>query len=224
MGNCLFGGLGPEADQGGGGGGGGLAKVITSNGGVMEFYAPITAGSITDEFPDHRIFRTHDLFWKPLPHHEDLVAGESYYLLPFSSHSGSIGASKCGQVVREGHVRSNSIPAASGVPPYRMSVEYRGTLKRTYTDVFSRYGNSGNDGGRMWKVRLVISPEQLLEILSHEARTQELIESMRAVAKCGAGGGPIGVLSSSSGGFSDQWSLSSSRNASSKTDGLVVDI
>lgn len=221
MGNCLLGGLGPEADHGGGG----LTKVITSNGGVMEFYAPIAAGSITDEFPGHEIFRTHDLFWKPLPYHENLVAGESYYLLPLSSHASSISMDKFGHVVREGHVRSNSIPAASVVTPYRMSIEYRRTLKRSYMDVFSRYGNDGGGGGggRRWKVRLAISPEKLLEILSHEARTQELIESMRAVAKCAARGGPTGSMSSSSGGFSDQWSLSSSRNASSKTDGLVVD-
>lgn len=214
MGNCLFGGLGPEADQAGGR----LTRVITASGGVLEFYAPISAGSITDEFPGHRIFRTHDLFWKPLPYHKDLVAGESYYLLPFTGHASSVILGKCG------HVRSNSIPADSMVTPYRMSIEYRGALKRSYTDVFSRYSNSGGSGGRLWKVRLVISPEQLLEILSNEGRTQELIDSMRAVAKCGAGEGSMGgALSSSSGGFSDHWSLSSSRNASSQTDSLKVD-
>jgi hypothetical protein len=63
----------------------------------------------------------------------------------------------------------------------------------------------------------VISPEQLLEILSQEGRTQELIESVRTVAKCGSGG--VSSLE-----FSDRWSLSSSRNASSKKDGLVLDI
>lgn len=62
--------------------------------------------------------------------------------------------------------------------------------------------------------KLVISPGQLLEILSQEGRTQELIESVRTVAKCGN----IGV---STVGFSDQWSLSSSRNASSKKDLLL---
>lgn len=211
-------------DLGGGGGGGGLARVITANGGVMEFFAPIAAGSITDEFPGHGISRAHDLFWTPLPYHEELLSGESYYLLPFSSRASSVTTAKCGQaVVRKGHVRSNSIPAAAVVTPSRMSIEYRGTLKRSYTDVFSRYGYGGG-GGRMWKVRLVISPEQLLEILSHEARTQELVDSLRAVAKCGAGGGTTAALSSSSGGFSDHGSLSSSRDASSKADRLIVDI
>lgn len=199
MGNCLFGGLG-DPD--------GMIKVITSNGGVMEFFAPITAGSITGEFPGHGIFRSRDLFWKPLPHHEDLVAGQSYYLLPINVPAAG---DELGR--REGHVRSNSIPANSLVAPYRMSLDYQGMLKRSYTDVFSRPYGHGSLG--FWKVKLVISPEQLLEILSQEGRTQELIESVRAVAKCGTGAVSTAL------GFSDQWSLSSSsRNASSNVDGL----
>ncbi|XWS61513.1 hypothetical protein CRYUN_Cryun07bG0131500 [Craigia yunnanensis] len=169
MGNCLVGGFG-EAD--------GVIKVITSNGGVMEFSAPITAGSITDEFSGHAIFRSHDLFWKPLFHHEDLLPGKSYYLLPLNSKNTS---GNSGQIVREGHVRSNSIPT-SHAAPYRMSCDYQRILKRSHTDVFSRYNNPG-----FWKVKLVISPEQLLEILSQETRTQELIESVRTVAKYGNG-------------------------------------
>lgn len=199
MGNCIFGGLG-EADEG-------VIKVITSNGGIMEFYTPITAGSITNEFPGHALFPSHDLFWRPLSLQEELQAGHSYYLFPLNN------AKTGGQIVREGHVRSKSIPTSSFVAPYRMSLDYQGTLKRSYTDVFSsRYNPNG-----FWKVKLVISQEQLLEILSQEARTEELIENVRAVAKCGNGI----PSSTSSGGFSDQWSLSSSRNASSKKDGLV---
>ncbi|KAK4752247.1 hypothetical protein SAY87_021045 [Trapa incisa] len=228
MGNCLFGGLGRGAAHQAGGR---LARVITVNGGVLEFQAPVSAGSISDEFPGHGIFQSHDLFWKLLPYHEDLAAGESYYLLPFSGHinagTRSVTLGKCG------HIRSNSIPAdhsSAMVTPYRMSIKHRGALKRSYTDVFSGFSSGrGGGGGRLWRVRLVISPEQFLEILSSEARTQELMDSMRAVAKCGvAGEGSASTMSSSSSsssfsseGFSDQWILSSSRNArSSKTDGL----
>ncbi|KAK4744895.1 hypothetical protein SAY87_011207 [Trapa incisa] len=226
MGNCLYGGPGPEAaDQAGGGS---LTRVITATGGVLEFHAPVTAGSISDEFPGHGIFQSHDLFWKLLPYHDDLVAGESYYLLPFSGHATA--GTRPVTLGKRGHVRSNSVPAdhsAAMFTPYRMSVQHRGALKRSYTGVFSRF-SSGGRGGRMWKVRLVTTPEQLLEILSNEARMQELIDSMRAVAKCGASGeGSVAAMSSSSsssGGFSDQWSLSSSRNAnSSKKDSLKVD-
>lgn len=215
MGNCLFGGLGEAANEG-------LIKVVTSNGGIMEFIEPITAGNITNEFPGHGIFRNQDLFWKPLSSHEELVAGQSYYLLPLNG----------GQIVKEGHVRSNSIPTSSlDVAPYRMSLDYQGMLKRSYTEAFSRHNNNNNNNysynnnnnignATFWKVKLVISPVQLLDILSQERRTQELIESVRTVAKCGSGN-----LVSSVDMFSDQWSLSSSSmKASSKLAQTLIDI
>ncbi|KDP32099.1 hypothetical protein JCGZ_12560 [Jatropha curcas] len=202
MGNCLFGGVGGE---GGGSGGdrGGVIKVIGSNGGVMEFSGPITAGCITHEFPGHAIFPSQDLFWRPLSLNEDLLAGNSYYLLPVNSTK--IG----GQVVREGHVRSKSTPTSSVITPYRMSFDYQGMLKRSYTEAFSssRYSSNNSHEG-FWKVKLVISPDQLLEILSQENQTHELIENMRAVAKCGNG---ISSSGSAAAGFSDQWSFSSSQ-------------
>lgn len=194
----------------------GVVKVMTSNGGILEFNTPITAGSITNEFPGHALFPSQDLFWRPLSLQEELQGGQSYYLLPL--HNSKIG----GQIVREGHVRSKSIPAVAAASniaaPYRMSLDYQGALKRSYTEVFSRYSNNydkSNNG--FWKVKLVISPEQLVEILSQEARTEELIENVRAVAKCGNGFSS----SASSVEFSDSWSLSSSRNASCKKDSLV---
>ncbi|KAL3499109.1 hypothetical protein ACH5RR_041841 [Cinchona calisaya] len=214
MGNCLFGGGGignlDEVNEV-------LIKVVTSNGGIMEFCAPITVEFITDEFPGHGIFRSHDLFWKPLAHHEVLQAGE-YYLLPLDSNNGT--NSIIGQVAHIGHVRSNSVPQSLTLSaPYRMSFDSQGILKRSNTQVFCRSSNNNNNSnvGGFWKVKLVISPQQLLQILSQETRTQELIESVRTVAKCRNG-------FSSSVVFSDQWSLSSSsssRNASSKKDAIV---
>lgn len=185
----------------------------------MEFYPPITAACITEEFPGHALFPSHDLFWKPLSNDDELAAGKSYYLLPLRGNNYVKADSDSRQIVREGHVRSNSIPT-SLVASYRMSFDYQGTLKRSYTEVFSsnRYNNKSGAGNvGFWKVKLVISPEQLLEILSQEGRTQELIESVRTVAKCG--NGISSSASASSVAFSDQWSLSSSsRNASSKKD------
>ncbi|KAL4285226.1 hypothetical protein GQ457_16G025790 [Hibiscus cannabinus] len=204
MGNCLFGGFGEEAD--------GPIKVATPNGGIMEFSAPISARDIVGEFPGHAIFRSNDLLWKPLFHHEQLLPGESYYLLPLNRN----GCSPGNKIVREGHVRSesDSVPM-SVIAPYRLSCDVQGTLKRSHTDIFSRYNCNSNDNRGFWKVKLAISPEQLLEILSQEARTQELIENVRTVAKCGSG-------VSTAVGFSDQWSLSSSRNTSSSKDGLFL--
>ncbi|GAA0142479.1 hypothetical protein LIER_03372 [Lithospermum erythrorhizon] len=215
MGNCLFGGLGEENKE--------VVKVVTSNGAIMELKAPIIVESITDEFPGHGIFRNHDLFWKPLPHLEVLLAGQSYYLLPLNTSK-----RKHGHVAQVGHVRSNSVPvfpqvdssssssSSLSVAPYRMSVDCQGLIKRKpYMEPFSRQLNNKNCGNGMWKVKLVICPEQLLGILSDEVKTEELIENVRTVAKCG--NGKVGVSSSSSSvEFSDEWSLSSSsRNAAS---------
>lgn len=202
MGNCLFGVLGEEANHDV------AIKVITSDGGIMEFGGPITVECITDEFPHHGIFRDHDLFWNPLPHHEVLIPGGSYYLLPLATNHAVSGK----QIRQIGHVRSNSVPESALIASYRMSFDGQGRVfKRSYTNMNTgteeffatpRCNHRNNIGG-VWKVKLVISPKHLLEILSQEHRTQELIESVRTVAKCGN----IGL---SALGFSDQWSLSSS--------------
>lgn len=82
-------------------------------------------------------------------------------------------------------------------------------------DVFPRY-NSGRSG--VWKVKLVISPEQLSEILSQESRTEALIESVRTVAKCGNGNGvPSSVANS------DQWSVCSSSWKGSMSEKMGLD-
>ncbi|XP_073130754.1 uncharacterized protein [Henckelia pumila] len=189
MGNCLIGGMG-DGDRSA------VIKVTTLNGGVMEFHTPVTAESITDEFPGHGIFRSHDLFWKPLPHSQLLAAGDSYHLLPLLDNivtSGGAGT----KAARLGHVRSNSAPdqpAGAAAAPYRMSFHSpSGLTKRAAARGF-------------WKVKLVISPEQLMEILSEEERTEELIESVRTVGKCGRC-----VYGS------DEWSFCSSRNAASNS-------
>lgn len=59
--------------------------------------------------------------------------------------------------------------------PYRMS-----TADTQPKPPLPNYNNAG-----VWKVNLVICPQQLSQILSHHNRTQELIENVRTVAKCG---------------------------------------
>ncbi|KAK7343710.1 hypothetical protein VNO77_12676 [Canavalia gladiata] len=217
MGNCFFGAMSdPET----------VIKVITSNGGIMEFSGPVSVSFITNEFPGHAIFRSHDLFWKPLRQFDELEAGQSYYLLPLNNNIDT----PCQHVVRQGHVRSHSVPTTSYPALYRMSLDYQhhlgmGLLKRSSIEGFSSRSSASNScntlGGssRFWKVKLVITPEQLLDILAQEARTKELIESVRMVAKCGIAGG---FSSSAAGMVSDQWSLSStSWSISSKIDALV---
>ncbi|TKY45269.1 hypothetical protein E2542_SST31559 [Spatholobus suberectus] len=234
MGNCLLGGMSdPEA----------VIKVTTSNGGIMEFYAPITVSFITHEFPGHGIFPSHDLFCKPLSQFDELVAGQPYYLLPLDNQPEHPSASSHGgsnnRAVQQGHARSHSVPSTPYPPPYRMSLDYQHHqgvrfLKKTSTEPLScRTSTSkssittSSKSSRFWKVKLVITPQQLMDILSQEARTKELVESVRIVAKYGVAAGGILPASAAASIVSDQWSLSSSgRNAcdSSKIDALVVDI
>lgn len=189
MGNCVFKGFGVMEE---------MVKVVTSNGGIMELYAPITAECITNEFPGHGIFRSRDLFAQPLLHTEELHAGQLYYLLPLNPYKSNTTTNKQsdgGTAINTGNITSSSSIITT---PYRMSCDNQGLMKRfSDPEVVPRYNSTG-----VWKVKLVISPEQLSEILSQEARTEALIESVRTVAKCGNG-----VPSAAN---SDQWSISSS--------------
>ncbi|XP_042519810.1 uncharacterized protein LOC122093528 [Macadamia integrifolia] len=200
MGNCVFRGVGGEVEEM-------MIKVVTSNGGIMELYAPITAECITNEFPGHGIFRSHDFFSRPLLHSEELVRGQLYYLHPLNTSSS--------HRRRASFSSFSSSSSSSVVTPYRMSFDSQGILKWSESEVLPRQlqHHSNNNGKGVWKVKLVISPEQLAEILSQEARTEALIESVRTVAKCGKGA----VASAAN---SDQWSISSSWMASSDRHGL----
>ncbi|CAI0441830.1 unnamed protein product [Linum tenue] len=241
MGNCLF-----------GGGGGEAIRVITSTGAILEFHFPITAGSLAGEFPGHAIFPSHDLFWTPLSLSDHLRPGHSYYLLPNPKLPPAGNPSSSLSSVKEGHVRSKSSPSSlTGLTPYRMSLDsnyHQGAMKRSHTEAFSL--PSSVSGGKVrnqeeagfWKVKLVIGTDQLLEILSHEGSTHDLVRNVSAVAKCGSGYSTAltsrscsaAVSSSSSDssssassvvGFSDDWiaagvssCTSSSRNGSAKKD------
>lgn len=179
-----------------------MIKVVTSSGGIMELYAPVTAESITNEFPGHAIYRTRDLFSQPVVHKEELRAGQLYYLLPLNKKFTTTTRSQNNNQSSgsgSGSMSSSSVPASM----YRMSVDSQKVLnlKRSAdAEALPRYNN--NSSG-VWKVKLVISPEQLAEILAQEARTEALIESVRTVAKCAN-------TVSSSVANSDQWSVSSS--------------
>ncbi|XP_010918302.1 uncharacterized protein [Elaeis guineensis] len=183
MGNCVFRGFGERNGL--------MIKVVTCNGGMMELYPPVTVECITNGFPGHGIFRSRDLFSKPLLHNEELVGGELYYLR---------------------HLKDSHKGLPSHVAPYRVSFDHHGFWRRQDMDMVPRFhANGGNGGGvgGMWKVKLVISPAQLHEILSQESHTEALIESMRTVAKCGSGATSVAG--------SDQWSLAGSRKTASES-------
>ncbi|KAG7566648.1 hypothetical protein ISN44_As10g031760 [Arabidopsis suecica] len=182
MGNCVFkgnGGLRKLYDKDDS-----LIKVVTPNGGVMELHPPIFAEFITNEFPGHVIHDSLSLRHSspPLLHGEELFPGNIYYLLPLS----------CAASTAQQH-SSDQLST-----PYRMSFGK--------TPVMTAL-SGGAGGGGVWKVRLVISPEQLAEILAEDVETEALVESVRTVAKCGGHGCGGGVHSRAN---SDQLSVTSS--------------
>ncbi|GAB4861537.1 hypothetical protein Ancab_036729 [Ancistrocladus abbreviatus] len=188
MGNCVCVGYGSSADQADK-----MVRVVTSTGGIMELYPPITADYITNEFPGHRIFRSRDLFSQPLLNSEQLHVGELYYLLPATTTTPAPAAEDTKSSTDDTNSTDNNNSLTTTTPPYRMSFENQRlfSFKRSDPDVYPRYHGSG-----VWKVRLVINPEQLSEILSQDSRTEELIESVRTVAKCATGGPPSTVANS----------------------------
>lgn len=240
MGNCLLGAMSDPHT---------LIKIITSDGNIMEFYPPITPNFITHEFQGHALFPTNDHFSKPLCQLDELVAGESYYLLPMTvlppNNKTAVGDNSGSIIIRQGHVRSQSVPTVPHPTPYRMSLDYQyyqgvGLLQKASAESFSCRTSRSSVNHKssiskrrksigVWKVKLVITPEKLLEILSQESQTKDLIESVRIVAKCGvaaaaASEGGCGISSTTRSFVSDQWSLSSSGRsiAPSKIDALVL--
>ncbi|RDY13614.1 hypothetical protein CR513_01434, partial [Mucuna pruriens] len=180
MGNCVLKGMstseGVWDDK--------MVKVVTSNGGIMELYSPVTAECITSEFSGQGIFRSRrDMLSEPLNHDEELHAGEVYYLLPLDPCC-RLSSSK-----RITRTMSDAGTSAT-LTPYRMSTYDSNRMWSEAAEVSPRKG--------VWKVKLVISPEQLSEILSQESRTEAFVESLRTVAKCGSGLPP-------SVGNSDHW-------------------
>ncbi|XP_078448392.1 uncharacterized protein LOC144716974 [Wolffia australiana] len=158
-----------------------MVKVVTANGGVMELRPPVTAECVTNGFPGHGVFTGPRARSGPLVHNEELLPGETYYLRPINGGTGGT--------------------AASIVASYKVSFNQPGLAKKQELEPSS-------SGRGVWKVKLVITPAQLAEILSQETRTEALIESVRTVAKCGYG-------AASSAANSDQWSFSSSRKCPS---------
>ncbi|KAF7826247.1 RCC1 domain-containing protein [Senna tora] len=175
-----------------------MVKVVTSNGGIMELYAPITVESVTNQFPGHGIFRGATRHHHPMLHSDDLLPGQLYYLLPL-------------------HHPSSLATSAATLTPYRMSTYYDSRNSHykmgSEAEVVPRY-NSNNSSG-VWKVKLVISPQQLSEILSQDSRTEALIESVRTVAKCG---NPAASVANS-----DQWSVCSSNWKGSMSEKMGLD-
>ncbi|KAF5734987.1 hypothetical protein HS088_TW15G00486 [Tripterygium wilfordii] len=127
-------------------------RIITKSGGVGDLKGPMLVGDVLNGHPGYGIFRCAS--WSnPLPKHEWLINGHSYYLLPLEK-----------------------IP----IEPPKVPTD-AATLKdfengAAAVQVLPSLGNG------VWRVKLVIGSKELEEILKQEGNTEALIETMRAAA------------------------------------------
>ncbi|XP_020262458.1 uncharacterized protein LOC109838420 [Asparagus officinalis] len=105
-----------------------IIRVATHNGGVMELYPPVTAECITNGFPGHGVYRSHEKFTRPLLHNEELAAGELYYLRPVNS----------------------AVPSTTDVAPYRVSFDQHRLWRRNEEEASEDGVKCANRIG-MWK-------------------------------------------------------------------------
>ncbi|KAJ8632413.1 hypothetical protein MRB53_025749 [Persea americana] len=94
----------------------------------------------------------------PLLHSEELVAGESYHLLPIRPQRGGI--------LRDYSDQKSAFSSPLCMPPYRMSCDKHGNWRIAQADEVPKHNSAG-----VWKVKLVIISERLREILSQESKT-----------------------------------------------------
>ncbi|PSS11292.1 Dihydroxy-acid dehydratase [Actinidia chinensis var. chinensis] len=139
-------------------------RIMTDSGQILHFEGPKFVGEVLVEFPGYGIFRKVHMS-SPLLDHEQLVRGQSYYLLPLGESmlardsENALGLNK-GKFVKEAE-------------PVRMSTS---AVNESAVEVLPppRKG--------VWRVKLVIDTKQLGEILSEEVNTEALIEQMRLAA------------------------------------------
>ncbi|MQL80825.1 hypothetical protein Taro_013283 [Colocasia esculenta] len=138
-------------------------RVMADSGRVTEFDAPIQAGDVLAGHPRHGVFRVGDVS-SPLPCREQLQSGRLYYLLPLDQKR----AAPTPQAIEVGDNGQPRRPAASKVEPWP---ELGGSLEVLTPPMKG-----------VWRIKLVMSAEQLAGILAEQDNTEALIERMRMLA------------------------------------------
>ncbi|KAK7399091.1 hypothetical protein VNO78_10266 [Psophocarpus tetragonolobus] len=164
MGNCSMKGTTGECHH--------SIRVMCDSGAILQFKAPKTVDQVLQHYPGYGIFRQGHAS-APLPDHESLSYGLFYYLLPLKqvqvdkkSCRDNVGVSE--QV--EGPQRSEEV-CKSAACDYAENLSNGSVLEVLPT---------AKNG--VWKVKLVIDPRKLEEILSEQVNTEALIEKMRMAA------------------------------------------
>ncbi|MCD9646266.1 hypothetical protein HAX54_035986 [Datura stramonium] len=131
-----------------------FARVMTDSGEILNLKGPKLVRQVLNEFPGYNIFSS-DRLSSPLHHQELLLDGHFYYL-----HS-VIHKETEPPILEE---KTEHIPVSSTL------------TKGSAMEVLPAQRQG------IWRVKLIINPQQLEEILSEEGNTEALIEQMRMAA------------------------------------------
>lgn len=191
MGNCSMKGTTGECHH--------SIRVMCESGAILQFKAPKTVAQVLQHYPGYGLFRQGHAS-SPLPQQESLSYGLFYYLLPLKEVQvdqqiccGNVGVSEQVQV-NELLQRSESEEVCKGKCD-EMSIPNK-SVQGGACDYVENLSNgsalevlpSARNG--VWRVKLVIDPRQLEEILSEQVNTEALIEKMRMAATACATSSP----------------------------------
>ncbi|KAL3360661.1 hypothetical protein AABB24_013881 [Solanum stoloniferum] len=132
-----------------------FARVMTDSGEILNLKGPKLVRQVLNEFPGYNIFSSNCLS-SPLHNQELLLDGQFYYLQPVIQNKTEpilVEEEKTEQIRVSSSLTKGS--AMEVLPAQREGV---------------------------WRVKLIINPQQLEEIFSEEGYTEALIEQMRIAA------------------------------------------
>ncbi|KAK6263284.1 hypothetical protein QUC31_009100 [Theobroma cacao] len=172
MGNCSLKGVTGECSN--------SIRVLTDAGEIIDIKGPKLAREIANSFPGYAVCRRGQASL-PLPEDECLVNGGFYYLLPMEKVHKSGDTGVCKQVNKEA-VKKLEVDWMNRIEPPKMSsADFVENLSSgSALEVLPSQKNG------VWKVKLVISSQQLEDILSEQVNTEALIEKMRMAAASSA--------------------------------------
>ncbi|CAN4075888.1 unnamed protein product [Withania somnifera] len=133
-----------------------FARVMTHSGEILNLKGPKLVRQVLNEFPGYNIFSSNCLS-TPLHHQELLLDGQFYYLHP----------------ITENETKPIFIVEEEEQQQFRVSSSL---TKGSAMEVLP----AQQEG--VWRVKLIINPQQLEEIFSEEGNTEALIEQMRIAA------------------------------------------
>lgn len=132
-------------------------RIMTDAGGIMELEGPVEVGTFLDDFPGYGLFKQGSGS-APLPKRDRLCNGQLYYLVLLPNRGKEVDPSE--------NAAGKTAPASK-------------TTAGPEVEVLPSPGKG------VWKVRMVISREELAGILAEQGNTEALIERMRVAAAGG---------------------------------------